>query len=266
MANTEVKILTLNTWKGDGDYFQRLNVMADQLKNVEADVIVCQECFVIPDSSVNTLEFLAQKLNMYSAFTAARSKKREFNNSTVDSLSGLGVISSCPMSIVQEVSLPTREEDGERKIQITEIELTKEKRLAIVNVHLTHLQNATDLRNQQVHVIANALSTIKGYAAILICGDFNAEINSPEINLITTLLQAGDVYALGGGKYPRQGRYERNNFQIAKSVDHIFSLPDASGKLPHFSNSRQVLDFPDSVTGLFASDHPALITTLRINI
>jgi endonuclease/exonuclease/phosphatase family metal-dependent hydrolase len=264
MVNSEIKILTLNTWKGEGDYFKRLRVMADQLKRIDPDIIACQKCFAIPDGNVNTLDFLARELNLFSYFTPARFKKRNFDHTDIASFSGLGLLSRYPITMIQELLLPSCDEDKERKIQIAPLNVMAEKKLAVINVHLTHLPNAVDLRNQQIQTITNSITMLHEFEAILLCGDFNATINSSELKLLTTLYGAADTYSLGKGKQPRLGAYQKNDFQIRKIVDYIFSIPNPSGEHPYFTDSRTVLNFPDKISGLFASDHPAVTTTLHL--
>jgi endonuclease/exonuclease/phosphatase family metal-dependent hydrolase len=266
VGELKIKILTINTWKAEGDYFTRIKILADQLQELNPDIIVCQECFMVHDSNINTLEFLSQELKMNRLFTPARSKKRKFNNTEVDSDSGLGILSSFPIHSIDDIVLPCFKEDGERKVQVVTVELAPGKEIAILNIHLTHLRDATELRRNQINALAEAVAPLKVYEIILICGDFNVEIDSDEIELLTSLVKARDVYALGEGKRPRTELLNSNHFQIQTVVDHIFALPGSDGNYPLFSDSRIALNYPDKVTGIYASDHPAILTTLHYNI
>src|SRR5688572_7849894 len=122
MTDSKIKVLTINTWKCDGEYFARIKIMAEQLIEIQPDIIVCQECFMIEDSDVNTLDFMSRQLSMNKILTSARSKKRKFNNSEVTSISGLGVLSAFPLTLISEMELPFLPEDGERKIQIVTVD------------------------------------------------------------------------------------------------------------------------------------------------
>ena len=95
----------------------------------------------------------------------------------------------------------------------------------------------------------------------MICGDFNAENNSREIELLKKLIHVKDAYELGGGKYPRLD--SENDFQIKKAIDHIFVTPDATNNYPRFTHSKIVLNVPDNISGIYPSDHPAVLTTLH---
>ena len=41
-----MRIVTLNTWKNEGEYERRLDLMAVGLGDLRADVVCLQECFV----------------------------------------------------------------------------------------------------------------------------------------------------------------------------------------------------------------------------
>lgn len=262
MSTIKIKILTLNTWKGDGDYFTRLHVMANQLKYIAPDVIACQECFSIPDTNVNTIEFLAKHLDMYGEVTPARNKKRTFQGNDVTSISGLGILSRLPLRLLDEIALPYAEADGERKIQIAEIDVHSNKKIAVVNVHLTHLQHASELREQQLKTIINAITALP-HECVLICGDFNAEADAPEMKLLQPMLNARNGVLIGTEQIWNE---TRDNFQIQKSVDHIFLTRNAMDCRAWLSDTAMTLNGPDDQTGCYASDHPALLTTLNITV
>ena len=127
--------------------------MAEQLIELQPDIIACQECFMVEDSDISTLDFLARELDMHKLLTTARSKKRYFNNSEVTSISGLGILSAFPIQLIREIELPFLPQDGERKIQISSVAISSERSIQIINVHLTHLPNS-DLRLRQIRKIA----------------------------------------------------------------------------------------------------------------
>jgi endonuclease/exonuclease/phosphatase family metal-dependent hydrolase len=110
-----VKITTINTWKCDGDYRARMDLLAEQLHILKPDIIACQECFYSEKNNIDTLKFLADKLCMNAAFTGGRSKKRYFKGEWVDSQSGLGLLSVFPVTVINEFRLPSVPEDNDRK-------------------------------------------------------------------------------------------------------------------------------------------------------
>jgi endonuclease/exonuclease/phosphatase family metal-dependent hydrolase len=57
-----IKIITINTWKCDGEYRERMRSLAEGLRLLKPDIIACQECFVSEEA--DTLKFLAAELHM----------------------------------------------------------------------------------------------------------------------------------------------------------------------------------------------------------
>jgi len=253
-----IQIVTINTWKCDGDYYNRRQVLADQLKALTPHIIACQECFLTEDEKVDTLRFLAEELDMYYHFTPARFKSRLLGNDEVNSFSGLGVLSAFPIKVLPDLDLPFNETDGERKVQQISIEITEYKRLLLTNVHLTHLSNATELRKKQLTLIAQNTTT-KNFDFNIICGDFNCTPDSEEIRQFKTQTKAVDCYEAGNGELPRISLIENGT---QRNVDYIFALP--AGRLsesPRVIKSITVLNTPDD-SGIYPSDHFGISTTL----
>jgi endonuclease/exonuclease/phosphatase family metal-dependent hydrolase len=253
-----IQIVTINTWKCDGDYYKRRQVLANQLKALTPHIIACQECFLTEDEKVDTLRFLAEELDMYYHFTPARFKSRLLGNDEVNSYSGLGILSAFPIKALAGFDLPFNEADGERKVQQISIEITEQKRLLLTNVHLTHLSNAAELRKNQLTLIAQN-TTDKNFDFNIICGDFNCTPDSEEITQFKTQTKAIDCYEAGNGELPRISLIENGT---ERNVDYIFALP--AGRLseyPKVIKSTTVLNTPDN-SGIYPSDHFGISTTL----
>jgi endonuclease/exonuclease/phosphatase family metal-dependent hydrolase len=259
----KVKIITINTWKCDGDYYRRISLLAEQLKALKPDVIACQECFISEEAPhANTLKFLAEQLNMKYLFTSGRSKKRYFEGKWVDSQSGLGILSVYPLHDVASISLPAVAEDNDRKAQQVEVLLPDGQKLLVTNVHLTHLKNVA-LRKQQAEFVAEKTKSLQNYPYKIVCGDFNAEPSSAEVKAFINNSHAIDCYTAGNGYEPRYSLMENLQQKRHVCVDHIFAFPFTNGGYPNFTDSAVVLNQPDA-SGLYASDHFGISTTLLI--
>ena len=261
MPSQFIKIITINTWKSDGHYAHRMMALAEQLQELDPDVVLCQECFALPDNVVNAIQTLSSALQLYSVFTPARLKRRRLNDHWKDSYSGLGILSRFPITMLKEFTFPFVPEDGERKVQIATIDLPHGKKLIICNIHLTHLPGASALRSEQIRRLASEVTTLDPTAIRIVGGDFNAEMNSPELNLLQDILAAKDCYTLGNGKIPRDPPAP---FQVQKAVDHLFVLPDMNGRYPTFKNSAVVLNWRSKTLAMYPSDHPGIMTTAII--
>lgn len=257
---TSLKLISINTWKCDGDYFTRMRVMAKQLKQLQPDIIACQECFQSSDGNIDTLSFLAKKLTFQEKFTAARCKERAINDVVVNSFSGLGILSRFPITSYKEIELPTSPADGGRKAQFVVIKPKLNYSILLVNVHLTHLRNDVELRKAQIKAISNEILNSHYFDTTLLCGDFNAAEDSTEIQLLRELLQAKSC---NKRNIPEE-ELTTNSFQIRNRVDHIFALPDKNKNYPECSGCESVMNQADIETGLFASDHSGVMTIFSL--
>jgi endonuclease/exonuclease/phosphatase family metal-dependent hydrolase len=232
----EIDLLTINTWKCDGDYFNRRKVLAAGLRKMSFTdrVIFCQECFQTIDGEVDTLRYLSDELNIPGYFAKTRRKHRSLAGTCTDSYSGLGILTNLPVSSRTTIELPSSPADGGRVAQLLTLELAPGRSMLVVNVHLTHLRNGQELRIRQLVSILREISPSSAHIQI-IGGDFNAEENSREIQL---LKEEGPVL-----------------HTASHWVDHLLIIRPAAEPYPQFTSSETVLDQPDAENGLYPSDH-----------
>jgi endonuclease/exonuclease/phosphatase family metal-dependent hydrolase len=236
-----ITLLTINTWKCDGDYYPRMEWLAAELKTSGARIILCQECFRTADGKVDTLSYLSRELNMPGYFVPCRRKSRMFGGIATDSFSGLGVLTDLPVTRQMIIDLPSSPADGGRSAQLLTLDGGDGLSIMIANVHLTHLQNGEALRLSQLEKV---LSCMTGSASSyrIIGGDFNARPGSALIEVLKNKIQAVEC--------------------IQHFVDYIFALPSPIAKnYPSFIHAKTVLDRPDP-TGLYPSDHFGIQTTM----
>ncbi|HEV3412886.1 MAG TPA: endonuclease/exonuclease/phosphatase family protein [Puia sp.] len=232
----EIDLLTINTWKCDGDYYKRRKVLAAGLKQMDFRnrVIFCQECFRTTDGKVDTLNYLSEELSIPGYFVPARRKLRSLDGSMTDSFSGLGILTNLSVNSRTSVELPSGPADGGRVAQFLTLELVRGISMLAVNVHLTHLRDGLDLRIRQLESVLQETSRSTARYRI-IGGDLNAAENSTEIQL---LKERGTVIDCA-----------------SHWVDHLFILSPAAEPYPKFACSEIVLDRPDAENGLYPSDH-----------
>lgn len=257
----ELTLLTINTWKCDGDYYNRREALKRGLKEAGANIILCQECFRSACGEVDTLAWLAQELALGAHFVPMRRKQRLLAGEWTDSYSGLGVLTALPILERAVIDLPCDPADGERKAQLLTLELSTEISLLIANIHLTHLDNE-DLRRRQLRPVIEALRK-SALPLRMIGGDWNATADSTVLQEIMVTTPATDCYIPGGGPEPRCSLLTPYLEGRAVCVDHILALP-FPGRLvyPQFERAGVVLDRPDAVNGLYPSDHFGIRVTL----
>lgn len=254
-----LKLVSINTWKCDGDYHRRMEILAGQLEDAAPDIICCQEVFQNHDGKIDTLKRLSHTLNMSSCFAPLRNKIRQFSGRFTPSASGLGILSKFDFSPAQLLTFPDHEDDRDRAAQVVHLSID-DKKILLVNTHLTHLKNQTDLRLKQVKTLIKETAVQKGIDLTLICGDFNAIPESREIQYATThpqtpFLDIVDCFSSeeNPGTCPACLPNQTPPFP-PKRIDYIFTTAKKSDFENCNVNAGLVLNHP-AQDGLFASDH-----------
>ncbi|WP_421936073.1 endonuclease/exonuclease/phosphatase family protein [Phenylobacterium sp.] len=234
-----LRVVTLNTWKNDGDYPARLTRIADGLAALDPDVVCLQECFA--GGGHDTARVLSDALNLQLYAAPARAKVRELKGAAVDSTSGLAILTRLP-GRAETLGLISHPTDGERIAQrFTTF------RLRILNLHLSHLRGGAGavLRRRQLDEALDWARRDRS-GSLLVCGDLNAGRGDPELAPLRAA--AGDelgstLHAAGEGC----------------AIDHAILLDPGDLDV---SRRVRALATPDS-DGRYPSDHAAVVVDLN---
>jgi endonuclease/exonuclease/phosphatase family metal-dependent hydrolase len=171
-----LRIVTLNTWKNEGDYARRLPLMRDGLAAMTPDVVCLQECFVA--EGFDTAAWLAAELGLELHAAPARSKPRRHDGRDLFSTSGLAILIRGQAASAKR-TLISQPADGERIAQRLDL-VVRGRPLRILNLHLTHLRNAAELRAAQ---LMEALDWADAGLAggLVVAGDLNATAADPAL-------------------------------------------------------------------------------------
>ncbi|HEX9461032.1 MAG TPA: endonuclease/exonuclease/phosphatase family protein [Alphaproteobacteria bacterium] len=169
-----MRVVTLNTWKGDGDYAARLAAMAAGLAALRPDIVALQEVLKAPEAGHDTAAHIANALKLTASVLPLRWKVRTVDGRAVDSTSGLALLSRAPLRNPRSVRLASDPRDGERAALIADMAMDGQM-LTVACLHLTHLSDADELRRQQWREVAAALP---GTVPVVVAGDFNAPIET----------------------------------------------------------------------------------------
>jgi endonuclease/exonuclease/phosphatase family metal-dependent hydrolase len=148
--------------------------MSDGLAALAPDFIALQEVFIAPDLGYDTAAFLAQALGMHRAVLPLRRKHRQIEGQSIDSWSGLAILSRAPILAQRAIALPSDPRDGERAALSVDFACDG-RPMTLVALHLTHLKDATPLRRRQWEQIVAATADVP---TVLAAGDFNATADS----------------------------------------------------------------------------------------
>jgi endonuclease/exonuclease/phosphatase family metal-dependent hydrolase len=178
-----LKIITINTWKGEDAYDVRIENLKQQLLALQPDIILMQECFEAPLLEKDTISYINQAFNYHLDFVQAREKIRDFEEFPVQSFSNMAILSRLPILNSFHYPLPLADGDEMRFGQEVEFFLENGKTAILTNIHLTHLNQNSNIRLEQIKKVTERIQHQKNILHI-IGGDFNATINSTEIQYL----------------------------------------------------------------------------------
>lgn len=254
-AMSEIIVATFNTWNCQGRFPRRLPLMIAGLERLQADVILLQEVFAQAPTGMHVGERLADALGMVLSYVPARTKVRKLNSVPILSHSGLGVLSKSPIMKSHSIRLPQDERDGERLGQCVTLNARGVK-MQIGNVHLTHLADCDGLRRQQLQAVVAALDDDADLT--LIGGDMNAPVG----HSIFEVLEGFGAPCFTAG-LPTSSLNPVNGEEIATGViDHVFARIKPGRDIAW--HARLALDDRDLKTGLYPSDHKALVVRMKL--
>ena len=260
---------TINTWKCDGAYRTRLDLLKKGLAACKPDLIACQEVFQSEAGGADTGRALADALEMHYHWVPARHKDRYLDGKQVSSYSGLALLSVYPILEAWSYILPADERDGERLAQFVRVDCHSVLVL-VINTHLTHLSDASGLRKQQLASLLAQVPPTAQFGAVFLCGDFNATEDTEELRFLLRhdRFTVCNGYTAGQGTLPGYTRVPApgaaESAQVGKAIDFIFSLTEKHHPQPVLSNGRLILDVPDE-QGYYPSDHFGVMVKAQIS-
>lgn len=247
-----IRLVTLNTWKCDGAYTQRLHAMALQLAELQPDLVALQESFSRVDGGCDTARVLAQALGLHALQVPARTKPRLCEGEWTWSHSGMAWLTRWPVSSHIALELPTVREDGERIALLCKVQAGPH-RLALANVHLTHLPDEPRLRQRQLLTVLRHPWMHGKAAAAWVGGDFNASLQSggwsPVLSPHGAWVDVASATGLTGKVTCRTPDGQ------GLDLDHVLSR---SGSAWRCVRVQTALDRPDPQSGVCPSDHAAV--------
>ena len=250
-----MRLVSLNTWKSEGDFPKRVHAMAEGLAALSADVIALQEDLRTSDGLTHTALALARALSMQLTWAPARTKPRSVGLRRTVTSSGLAILCRQPALEQRVIALPEDVRDGERIAQCVRLP-GGAGGWWLVNLHLTHLPDRTDLRRMQLETVLQAMDRMARDQRVVLCGDFNARPADAEIaRFLSPDGPLVDVFA----DRPKVTHVTESG--VALDLDHIF-LRTVHGAQPfQVAAARVALDRPGAC-GVMPSDHFAVCADL----
>ncbi|THB76910.1 MAG: hypothetical protein D6B25_08300 [Desulfobulbaceae bacterium] len=250
-----MRIVTINTWKGDGQYARRLKLMTDGLQQVRPDIVCLQEALRSSDHTYDTATILADALDMDHVYGPSRYKPREIAGKTVQCHSGLAILSVYPIHRSWVDTLVEHPDDPDR-IGLSAQLMSGDDLIMLTNLHLTHIVGQDEHRFKQLKTVIAQNSDAARGSHWFCCGDLNFEFDptQPTMNLNGEDVEPIDCYRAGGGTLPGGTLSLVTKVSKQRRIDYILYLKRSPGSLPDFKDATRVLTRADQ-DGCYASDH-----------
>lgn len=254
-----LRIVTLNTWKGEGDYPARLKAMGTVLAQLDPDVVALQECLLAPAAGLDTAAALAARLGFHHALLPMRRKVRRVGDRQLDCWAGLALLSRWPILEQADLILPSVAGDGERRALLARLERPGGP-ITAACLHLSWLPDAGGTRRQQLEAVLAAPLWGAPARLRLLAGDLNAAPDSPELRALGDGVHGWKARSCwdASGATPAATFDPANPLtaplERPATLDHIYALFRPEAAAPCFGAVRVVLDHPDP-HGTWPSDH-----------
>jgi len=252
----ELKIVSLNTWKNEGAYPGRLQLMASGLERLNPDVILAQECFYCEDTEDSTVAYLADYLDLKYVFAKARRKLRQHGGRMRYCHSGLAILSNGVFDDSRTIPLPSSEIGGER-IALSSRLTIGEIAIRIVCVHFSHVRGEEEIRANQIRISLKAIEEDEESDILIIGGDFNCLPDSEELRLGFAGLKFNLVnHLLLDGCIDPTSPVPPFSHRSGRQIDQIWHVVRGGG-LSLQASAGVSMNTPDS-EGVYPSDHAAV--------
>lgn len=254
-----LRIVTLNTWKGGGDYPARLEAMGAGLARLDPDVVALQECLLAPAAGLDTAAALAARLGLHHALLPMRRKVRRVGERRLDCWSGLALLSRWPILERSDPTLPPLAGDDVRRALLARLDCPGGP-ITAACLHLSWPPGAGGTRRKQLEAVLAAPLWSAPARLRLLAGDFNAAPDSPELRALGSGVHGWRARSCwDAAKAPPAATFDPANpltapLERPAALDHIYALYRPEAAAPEFGAVRVVLDHPDP-RGTWPSDH-----------
>ena len=238
----------------------RLAMMQAGLVALKPNIVFLQEAFVCPETGDDTAQRLADSLNFVAVQIPAREKLRRHAGADRRSWSNNAILTASALCNHRAFPLTACEGDNDRWVETAEL-IWAGTPVRLANTHLTHIRSAagTSARDIQITELAGAAQTPSDGITVL-GGDLNAPSSDPSIRRLVNLT---DRIAPEIDEVVTTLNEQASPAMSSMAIDHL--IVRRGPMAPDVCIKRQftALDKPDPVTGIYASDHAALVIDIE---
>ena len=243
-------VVTLNLWHDEHDWPRRLNVILAEMRRIRPDVLCVQEVLQNPQLP-NMATTLGDSLGCHVQFASVDGPERPKRY-------GNAVLTPHPVVMAGERNL----EPADDYRAVAHVRFAwRGRNVDAYSTHLHHTTAGGSIRATQIRHLLAYVDSTRGDGPTVIAGDFNAELGTPEMKLMTA--RHLDAFR---AVHPKASRIEAATYNSHFGpdpgvIDHIFVAHKGARRLTPIASEvifRTV--GPDSV---WASDHYGLVAKLR---
>jgi endonuclease/exonuclease/phosphatase family metal-dependent hydrolase len=258
-----LRVISLNVLHGFPRFehlTQRLDLIADEIRRQDADIVCLQEVPWVPQVGSGA-KHLAERAGLNYLYLRANG-----NRWAILFEEGEAILSRYPLKDPAFAELKPRAGFFENRAVLHATAVTP---WGDVRVFVTHLTNASPEINRAQTMSLMSFVTESREGPVIVAGDFNATEDSPQIKAITD--QWIDTYRAihpdqAGATCCIENLSHGPDEPLETRIDYVFLVPEA-GQDVRILSSQRVLDRPFMVAAgwQWASDHVGLLTVFEID-
>lgn len=265
-----IRVATLNLWGENGPHARRLELVAEELSGLDADVVALQEVREVPGRLPNQAATLAGHFGFHAAFAPS--------TSWGGGVEGLAFVSRFPIELTEAERLPHATE-AEGRIVFSARLATPHGPLWVHTAHLSYRLHEGREREDQVMAIDARVTARAGESDLprLVMGDFNTTCENDEIRWLRGATTLGgrrvfyqDAWATvhgdaGGVTWERANPFRARMGWLPadRRIDYIFVSPARRDGRGTVLDARLCFQRPDA-TGVYPSDHCGVLADVQL--
>lgn len=265
LIDTRLRVATWNLWWRFGPWQERLRLITEELRRVDADVVCLQEVWA--DEDDRSSRRIADQLGYDEVFAG----RLEMEPGV---LFGNAVLSRWPITHHEWHPLPAGDSfDEERVVLRADIDGPRGP-FQVFTTHLNWRFDHSAIRQDQVRLVAEVVANGRPRTfPPIVCGDFNAEPTSTEAGMLTGLtttavpgLVLADAWRVThpnepGFTWDNRNPYVADQLEFDRRIDYVFAGWPKAGGAGHVVSAEIIGDTP---TGdIWPSDHFGVVAELR---
>src|SRR5678815_2631911 len=210
-ASDSLTVVTLNLWHDQHDWPKRLNVIVAEMRRIRPDVVCLQEVLQNPNLR-NQAETLGDSLGCHVQFASVDGPERPKRY-------GNAILTPHRVLVGESRNLePTNDYRAVAHVRFD----WRGRTVDAYSTHLHHTREGGAIRARQIRHLLAWVDSTRGDGAVVLGGDFNCELGSPELGLVTR--RYVDAFQ---SVHPRASREESATYNARfgvdpGAIDHVF--------------------------------------------